>query len=536
MKAHIDLESAVWDKDNTPYRRLDLEGLVRMDGVFKLKPESLWGLSRQAFHDISFFFRPGHLSQLAAVWADQATSQADRFVAQSLLKNALIASAGVLPLCQDTGTACVAAWRPEGILSSCDEAEFIAQGAREAYVSDNLRFSQVCPTSLYQEFDTGDNMPAQVDIQFSNQDIYRFLFIAKGGGSSNKSFFYQETKALLNPASLADFLQREIPKLGTSACPPYHLALVIGGTSPEYNLKILKLASAGALDGLADCNQGGFSQQPDSGIFRDKLCEELMLKIARESKLGAQFGGAHLALDARVIRLSRHAASLPISLGLSCNAHRNARAYISQAGVFLESLEKNPASYLEGLGTAAIPRGKTIELDRPMSELLAELSHFKPGDLLRLNGSLIVARDAAHARLAALLDSGGELPPWFKEHPVIYAGPAQTPPGMAIGSFGPTTAGRMDVYVERFMEKGASLVMIAKGNRSAGVSSACARFGACYLGTIGGAAALIAKEHILSQELIAYPELGMEAVRLVRVHELPAFVMVDSRGKELLHR
>jgi fumarate hydratase class I len=425
------------------------------------------------------------------------------------------------------------AWRGEGIVSGADEARALASGARHAYLSDNLRFSQLSPESMYGERDTRDNMPAQVDICHSSRPGYRFLFVAKGGGSSNKTSFFQETKALLNPAGLEAFLRQNVRKLGTSACPPYHIAMVLGGTSPEHNLKVLKLASAGALDRLPDSRDLDPEEASGSGIFRDSGTEALIMDIARGTGLGAQFGGANLALDARVVRLPRHAASCPVSLGVSCVAHRNLRGYISREGVFLEELERDPGRYLRGLpgpGTAAAPR---VDLGRPMSEIRKSLEAFKAGDLVLLSGSLIVARDAAHARLHQMLSRGEELPEWFRSHPVCYAGPAETPPGRIIGSFGPTTAGRMDGYVGEFMAKGASYVMLAKGNRSEDVRAACERHRGTYLGTIGGAAALIASEHITANRLVAFPELGMEAVRLIEVRDLPAFVIIDSRGRDL---
>jgi fumarate hydratase, class I len=530
MDGHIDLEKAAWGSDPTRYRRLEgANGLSPLAGsggkILSVDPDSLSRISREAFHDAAFFLQEAQLAKLAAAIADPRASDSDRFVAASLLKNAAIASGEVLPLCQDTGTATIMAWRGEGIVSGADDYEALACGARTAYLSDNLRFSQLEPTSFFSERDTRDNMPAQVDIAYSAENAYRFVFIAKGGGSTNKTSFFQETKALLNPRHFRKFLEQHIPRLGTSACPPYHLAVVVGGTSPEYNLKVLKLSSAGVLDGLSGPGSA-------RGIFRDAEWEAAVMDIARESGLGAQFGGTYLALDARVIRLPRHAASCPVSLGLSCNAHRNLRGYLSREGAFLEELERNPARFLP-TSSASAAVGERIDLDRPMEEIRRELARCAAGDLVLLSGPLIVARDQAHARLKEMLDRGEALPAWFRDHPVCYAGPAETPPGRAIGSFGPTTAGRMDSYVEDFMSAGASFVTLAKGNRSESVRLACERHGGTYLAAIGGAAALIACEHIVSNEAVAFPELGMEAARLIRVRELPAFVVIDSRGRDL---
>lgn len=528
MSGHIDLEGAIWGSDATRYRRLEgIAGLSRLPSgggeLLTLQPGSLEALSRAAFHDVNFFLQPAQLGRLAAIASDPGSSASDRFVADSLLRNACVASGEVLPLCQDTGTATIMAWRGEGVASGGDDYGALAAGAREAYLSDNLRFSQLEPETLYEERDSRDNMPALVDIAYSPRPGYRFLFIAKGGGSSNKTSFFQKTKALLEPRALEDFFRVEVPKLGTAACPPYHLAAVIGGSSPEYNLKVLKLASAGALDGLAGPGGGN--------IFRDPDFEALLMDIAGKSGLGAQFGGRNLALDARVLRLPRHAASCPVSLGLSCNAHRNIRGYLSTEGAFLEELERDPGRYLpRSNGEMA---GVSVDLDRPMEDIRRDLAARKAGDLVFLSGPLIVARDAAHARLKSLLDRGCPLPAWFRGHPVCYAGPAETPPGRVIGSFGPTTAGRMDTYADAFMAEGASLVTLAKGNRSEGFRRACARHGGTYLGTIGGAAALIASEYIVSNEAVAFPELGMEAVRMVRVKGLPAFVVIDSAGRDL---
>jgi fumarate hydratase class I len=522
----------------TAFRRLDLPPrAVRVrrragSPVVRIEPAVLRTLAAAAFRDVNFLFRGSHLAALAAILEDPASSQNDRFVAAALLKNAVISSERVLPSCLDTGTATIIGLKGEGVMTGVDDEEWLARGVADAYATSNLRFSQVTPVSMLEDEDTGTNLPAQIDLTAAASDgpggsEYRFLFIAKGGGSANKTSFFQETRALLREEALDTFLQEKIMSLGTAACPPYHLAVVVGGSSAEQNLKYLKLATAGALDALP-------LRAP--GPFRDPAWEARVMGHARQSGLGAQFGGMHLALDARVIRLARHAASVPVSVGISCCAHRNALAFVGARGAWLEDFDRDPSRYLPGAlsvlsGTSdAAPR---IDMDQPIRSVCAQLSAHPPGTLVLLSGPMAVARDAAHARIARLLAETGTLPPWLREHPVYYAGPAQTPPGHVIGSFGPTTAQRMDPYVRSFMAAGGSLVMMAKGNRSAQVVAACREFRGFFLGTIGGAGALIAKENIVSDEVLAWPELGMEAVRRIRVRDLPAFIVIDDKGGSL---
>ena len=499
--------------------------------VVHVDPAALQRLAREALHDINFLLRTHQLEQWAGILDDPAASDNDRFVAAALLKNAAIAAEGILPTCQDTGTATVVACKGEEVATGADDAESLESGIREAYAGCNLRFSQVAPLSMFEERNTRSNLPAQIDIHAAKGSQYRFLFIAKGGGSSNKTALFQETKALLNEPSLTKFLREKIRALGVAACPPYHLGLIVGGTSPELNLKLLKLATAGALDHLPRSGDGsGFP-------YRDETWEARLVEIAAETGLGAQFGGRHLALDARVIRCARHAGSCPVSLGVSCSAHRNALAYINPDGIFLEQLDANPARFLHRaldvlqrrIGSAATGH---IRLDRPMTEILGQLSRYRAGSLVLLSGPMIVARDVAHARFYQLLKSGGPVPEYLARHPIYYAGPAQTPAGHVIGSFGPTTAQRMDVYLPEFMARGLSLVTLAKGNRAPSVTTACRDHGGFYLGTIGGAAAMIAQEHVVRDEVVDYAELGMEAVRRIEVRDLPAFIIVDDQGNQ----
>ncbi len=492
-----------------------------------VRPEALHLLAREAFHDVAFFLRAAHLEKLAATLDDPESSENDRFVAEALLRNAVIAAQGVLPMCQDTGTATVMAWKGEQVLTGGDDERLLVHGIEDAWREHHLRYSQLAARSMFDEVDTGTNLPAQIEIQAIGGQEYHFLFVAKGGGSANKTAFFQETKALLNERALATFLRAKIDAIGVAACPPYHLAVVIGGTSPEGNLKTVKLASTGWLDGLP-------VQGDDKGVaFRDLEWEAHVLAMAADSGWGAQFGGKHLALDARVIRLPRHAGSCPVGIGLSCSADRNVRGLISRAGVFLERLERDPGRFLPEAPAASSRAPVPIDLTAPMQQILRELSRCPVGTCVLLSGPLVVARDAAHARLARVLESTGKLPEYFKRHPVYYAGPAKTPPGMASGSFGPTTAQRMDAYTAEFMRHGASLVMLAKGNRAAAVTDACRQYGGFYLGTIGGAAALVAQEHITRSEVIDFADLGMEAVRLIEVRNLPAFVICDAKGNDL---
>jgi len=518
-------------RDTTKYRLLTRQGLslARFDGrpVLKVEPQALADLSQKAMRDVSFLLRPAHQRQVAAILKDPEASPNDKFVALSLLENSVISAKFVLPFCQDTGTATVVAWKGQQVWTGADDAEWLARGVRKTYVEENLRYSQTVALDMYEEKNSGDNLPAQIDLYAVPGMEYRFLFMAKGGGSGNKTFLYQETKALLNPAALKKFLADKMKTLGTAACPPYHLAFVVGGTSAEATLKTVKLASAGCYDGL-----------PASGdargrAFRDRALERELLEAARKSGFGAQFGGKHFAHDVRVIRLPRHGASCPIGMGVSCSADRNVLAKIDRSGVWLEALERHPERLIpaeyRGRGTAGAIK---IDLNRPMKEILDELSRHKVLTQLSLTGRIIVARDTAHAKFKARLDRGEDLPRYLKDHPVYYAGPAKTPAGLPAGSFGPTTAGRMDSYVDLFQAQGASLIMIAKGNRSQAVTDACKKYGGFYLGSIGGPAALLAEKNIKKVELLDYPELGMEAVYAVEVADFPAFILVDDKGND----
>ncbi|OGS35733.1 MAG: fumarate hydratase [Elusimicrobia bacterium RIFOXYB2_FULL_49_7] len=495
--------------------------------LLDVRPEALTRLASEAFADVAFFLRTTQLKDLAAILTDNQASDNDRFVAESLLKNAIISSEGLLPLCQDTGTATIVGWRGMGVLTDGNDEEALSRGVFETYTKRNLRYSQMAPLTLFDEVNTECNLPAQIELYADKGADYRFLFIAKGGGSSNKTSLFQETKALLNEAFLEKFIREKIKVLGVAACPPYHIAIVVGGTSPEMNLKTVKYATAGMLDNLpTKGNRLGIA-------FRDKVWEARALKMAQESGLGAQFGGRNLAFDVRVIRLPRHAGSCPVSIAVSCNADRNILGKITADGVFLEELDKAPARFLPKSGLSFSRQPIAIDLTKPMSEILVSLKGKPVGTLVSLNGPLIVARDIAHARLKTLLDKTGTLPNYFKDHPIYYAGPAKTPEGYASGSFGPTTAQRMDGYLSDFMKQGASRVTLAKGNRNPVVAEVCKNFGGFYLGTIGGAASLMAKEHIVSSEVIDFKELGMEAVRKIVVRNLPAFILGDDGGKTL---
>jgi fumarate hydratase class I len=531
------------------FRRLDLPGAgpALKDGLLEVPPALLRELSREAFRRISFYFRRSHLRGLAATFSDAAASDNDRFVAATLLRNAVVAARGELPLCQDTGTATILGWKSESVRTRADDAAFLSDGAREAYGRYNLRSSQVGASSFFDEFDTLTNLPAQIHIEAvpdgaaadgRGGPAYRLLFVAKGGGSANKTSLFQMSKALLEPERFDAFLKEKVAALGTAACPPYRLAVVVGGTSAEENLRVLKLATTELLDSAPPAPGAG-----GGAIFRDGFWERRLMEIAKESGAGAQFGGTALALDARVLRLSRHAASCPVSIGVSCSAHRNALAVVDSDGAFLEELEERPAEYLASLGVelsaaAELGAGRSsrIDLERPMAEVRRSLSALRVGDRVLLSGRILVARDAAHLKWHALVKAGAELPAYLSRHPILYAGPAATPPGKPIGSFGPTTAQRMDEYAEELMSRGASLITLAKGNRGAAWTAACAVHGGFYLGIVGGAAALIAEENILESEILDYPELGMEAVRLIRVRDLPAFLIVDDKGGELYSR
>jgi fumarate hydratase, class I len=517
--------------DDTPYRLLSTEG-VRSREAFgttftEVEPQALTLLTSTAMHDIAHLLRPGHLSQLRSILDDPEASPNDRYVARDLLKNACVAAGGVLPMCQDTGTAIVMGKRGQHVLTPGGDEEHIARGVYDAYTTLNLRYSQMAPLTMWEEKNTGSNLPAQIELYATDGNAYKFLFMAKGGGSANKSFLYQQTKAVLNPDRLLEFLEEKIRSLGTAACPPYHLAIVIGGTSAEFALKTAKYASARYLDSL-----------PKEGSvlghgFRDLELEQQVLELTRRIGIGAQFGGKYFCHDARVIRLPRHGASLPIAIAVSCSADRQALGKITPAGVFLEQLETDPAQYLpdptEADAAADVVR---IDLNRPMDEIRAELTRYPIRTRLSLSGPLVVARDIAHAKIAERLDAGEPMPGYLRDHAVYYAGPAKTPDGYASGSFGPTTAGRMDSYVDKFQAAGGSFIMLAKGNRSAAVTEACRQHGGFYLGSIGGAAARLAQDCITHVEVLEYPELGMEAVWKIEVQDFPAFIIVDDKGND----
>jgi fumarate hydratase class I len=518
-------------QDDTPYRKLAGDGVsvTKFDGhdILKIDPETLTRLAREAMRDVSFLMRPGHLKQVAAILDDPEASDNDRAVALAMLRNAEESAHMVLPFCQDTGTAMVYAKKGQQVWTGVRDEEYLTRGIWETYHTENLRYSQTLPLSLYQEKNSGSNLPAQIDIHAVDGMTYSFLFVAKGGGSANKTYLFQETKALLNPESLRKFLVEKMKTLGTAACPPYHLAFVIGGTSAETCLKTVKLASTGYYDTL-----------PTSGdtygrAFRDTDLEQRLLADAWKTGIGAQFGGKYFALDVRVVRLPRHGASCPVGIGVSCSAHRNVKAKITRDGVFLEQLETNPGRFIPGrlrkAGDGGIVR---IDLNRPMPAILAQLTKYPVKTRLALTGPMVVARDIAHAKLKERLDKGEDLPAYFKDHPVYYAGPAKTPEGMAAGSFGPTTAGRMDSYVDLFQSRGGSMVMLAKGNRGKQVTDACKAHGGFYLGSIGGPAAILAKDHIEKMELLEYPELGMEAIYRIEVKDFPAFILVDDKGND----
>ncbi len=517
--------------DDTEYRLLSKEGIstANFEGreILKIAPETLAYLAREAFHDTNFFLRTQHLEQVAAILQDPEASNNDRYVAHTLLKNAEIAARGILPMCQDTGTCAIFAKKGQQVWTDANDAEFLSKGVYEAYTKENLRYSQVAPVDLFKEVNTGTNLPAQIDLHASEGAKYEFLFIAKGGGSANKLFLFQETKALLNPQSLEKFFGDKLQLLGTAACPPYHLVFVIGGTSADSCMKILKLATTKYLDALPTTgNEHGRA-------FRDLEMEAKVLTIAQQSKIGAQFGGKYFALDVRIVRLPRHGASCPVGMGVSCSADRNIKAKITKDGVFLEKLEMNPGRFIpESLRTFKDESSVAIDLTRPMAEIRASLSHHPVTTRVLLTGPMIVARDSAHAKLKERIDAGQGLPDYIKNHPVYYAGPAKTPVGYASGSFGPTTAGRMDSYVDLFQSHGGSLVMLAKGNRSKKVTDACKQHGGFYLGSIGGPAAILAQNHIKKVEVLEYAELGMEAVWRIEVENFPAFILVDDKGHD----
>jgi fumarate hydratase class I len=517
--------------DETAYRLLSREGVstAAFEGreILKVDPEALAFLAQQAFHDCSFMLRTEHLRKLAAILDDPAASVNDRYVTLTLLKNAEIAAEGILPMCQDTGTCAIFAKKGQQVWTGANDAEWLSRGVYECFTRENLRYSQVAPLDLWREANTGTNLPAQIDLLATEGGKYEFLFVAKGGGSANKLFLYQETKALLNPKGLEKFVRDKLPYLGTAACPPYHLAFVIGGTSAEACMKVLKLATTRYLDALPTTgNEHGRA-------FRDLEWEKKIMEISQQSGIGAQFGGKYFALDVRVIRLPRHGASCPVGMGVSCSADRNIKAKITKEGIFLEQLEANPGRFIAPAArTLKDDRVVPIDLRRPMPEILAELSKYPVTTRVSLTGTLIVARDAAHAKLKERVDAGQGLPQYFKDHPVYYAGPAKTPKGYASGSFGPTTAGRMDGYVDLFQSLGGSMIMLAKGNRGKAVTDACRKHGGFYLGSIGGPAAILAKENIRKVEPLEYPELGMEAIWRIEVENFPAFILVDDKGND----
>jgi fumarate hydratase, class I len=517
--------------EDTPWRKLTDEHVstIEVDGqqVLKIAPRALELLAEVAMQDIQHLFRPAHLAQLSKILEDDEASDNDKYVALELLKNANVSVGMSLPSCQDTGTAIVMGKKGQYVWTEGTDERDLSQGIANTYLNTNLRYSQVAPLDMYEEVNTGNNLPAQIDLYATPGDAYKFLFIAKGGGSANKTFLFQQTKAVLNPDSLTKFIDEKIRTLGTSACPPYHLSIVIGGTSAEQNLKTVKLASTKYLDTL-----------PTSGnelgrAFRDLEMEEIVLKLSQSTGIGAQFGGKYFCHDVRVVRLPRHGASCPIGIGVSCSADRQVKGKITADGVFIEQLETNPAQYLPEVEDKSLG-GEVVQIDlaQPMDAIRAELTKHPIKTRLSLTGTLIVGRDIAHAKLKERLDAGEGLPQYMKDHPVYYAGPAKTPTGMASGSFGPTTAGRMDSYVDQLQEAGGSMVMLAKGNRSPQVREACQKYGGFYLGSIGGEAAILAQNCITKVEVLEYPELGMEAIWKIEVKDFPAFIIVDDKGND----
>ena len=517
--------------DETEYRLLSTDHVSTetFDGqeILKIAPEAITMLTAEAMRDISHLLRPAHLKQLGSILDDPEASDNDRFVALDLLKNANIAAGGVLPMCQDTGTAIVMGKKGQNVWTGADDEAAIADGVRKTFTETNLRYSQLAPLDMFNEKNTGDNLPAQIDLYATQGDTYKFLFIAKGGGSANKTFLYQQTKAVLNPEALKAFLDEKIRTLGTAACPPYHLSIVIGGTSAELNLKTVKMASCKYLDAL-----------PTSGneygqAFRDLELEAEVHKMTQNMGIGAQFGGKYFCHDVRVVRLPRHGASCPVGIGVSCSADRQCKGKITRDGIFIEKLETDPSQYLPEVETAQLDGDAVdIDLNLPMSEILGILTQYPVKTRLNLSGSLIVARDIAHAKIKERLDAGEDMPDYFKDNAVYYAGPAKTPVGMESGSFGPTTAGRMDGYVDQFQAAGGSMLMLAKGNRSNAVTKACQAHGGFYLGSIGGPGARVAQDCIKKVDVLEYPELGMEAIWRIEVENFPAFIVVDDKGND----
>ncbi|RLD80976.1 MAG: fumarate hydratase [Bacteroidetes bacterium] len=521
------------EKDDTEYQLItkDYVSEVEFDGrkILKIDPKGLELLAETAMTDVSFLLRKTHLEKLAKILDDPEATDNDKFVAYSLLKNAVTAAEGVLPSCQDTGTAIIMGKKGEDVYTGVNDAEFFSKGVYNTYNKQNLRYSQIVPFSMLEEKNSGTNLPAQIDLYAIQGNQYKFLFVAKGGGSANKTYLYQQTKQVLTEENLKKFLKEKLREIGTAACPPYHLAFVIGGTSAEKNLQTVKYASAGYLDNLPTTgNEGGRA-------FRDLEWEEKVLKMTQELGIGAQYGGKYFAHDVRVIRLPRHAASNPVGMGVSCSADRNIKAKITPDGIFVEQMEKNPKRLLPETAPHLTPAVK-IDLDQPMENILAELTKHPIKTRLSLTGTLIVARDMAHARIMEMLENSEEMPEYFKNHPIYYAGPAKTPEGMPSGSFGPTTSNRMDPYVGAFQAKGGSMIMLAKGNRTPQVKEACQKYGGFYLGSIGGPAALLAKENILSIEVLDFPEYGMEAVRKIKVKNFPAFIVTDDKGNDFFEQ
>ncbi len=520
-------------KEKTEYHLVtkDYVSVSNFEGeeILKVEKEGLRVLAKQAMHDIAFMLRPEHNEQVAQILNDPEASVNDRAVAITMLLNADISSKGVLPFCQDTGTATIVAKKGHRVWTGGGDEEALSHGVFDTYTTDNLRYSQTIPLDMYTEKNSGNNLPAQIDIYSTDGEEYKFLFVAKGGGSANKSYLFQETKALLNPATLEKYLIEKMKLLGTSACPPYHIAFVIGGTSAEQCMKVVKLASAKYLDELP-------KKGSDAGhAFRDLEMEAKLLKAANSLGIGAQFGGKYYAHDIRVIRLPRHGASCPVGMGVSCSADRNVKAKINREGIWIETLDSNPSRLIPEKFrniNATHAGGVKVDLNRPMSEILKELSQYKVSTFLLLSGTIVVARDIAHAKLKERIESGEGLPQYVKDHPIYYAGPAKTPAGYASGSFGPTTAGRMDSYVDLLQSNGGSMIMIAKGNRSQQVTDSCKKYGGFYLGSIGGPAAILAKENIKRVELLEYPELGMEAIWKIEVENFPAFILVDDKGND----
>jgi fumarate hydratase, class I len=526
------------EKDTTKYRLLtkDYVSVTKFDGkeILKIEPEALTLLASVAIRDVSFLLRTAHLEKVAAILKDPQASDNDRYVALAMLRNADTSSKGILPFCQDTGTATIFAKKGQQVWTGVKDEEYLAKGAYKTYTEENLRYSQTAPLNMYEEVDTGTNLPAQIDIMATEGLDYQFLFVTKGGGSANKSTLYQETKALLNPTSLEKFLTEKMNTLGTAGCPPYHLVFVVGGTSAEACMKTVKLATTGYLDHLPTTGNA------HGRAFRDVALENRMLEQAYKSGYGAQFGGKYFALDVRIIRLPRHGASCPVGMGVSCSADRNAKAKINKDGVWLEELEREPGRLIpEEYRGKVVSNVVKVDLNRPMNEILAQLTKYPVTTQLSLTGTMVVARDIAHAKLKERVDRGEGLPQYLKDHPVYYAGPAKTPEGMPSGSFGPTTAGRMDSYVDLFQSLGGSMITLAKGNRSQQVTDACKKYGGFYLGSIGGPAAILAKENIKKVDVLEYPELGMEAIWKIEVEDFPAFILVDDKGndffKQILH-